>query len=45
MSARTRPLLAALVGLALSAMLFGAAMTWTLVGGRIRKISVRRFLK
>lgn len=36
---------AALVGLALSAMLFGAALTWTLVSGRLRKISVRRFLK
>jgi ubiquinone biosynthesis protein len=35
----------ALVGLALSAMLFGAAVTWTLVSGRLKKISVRRFLK
>jgi len=37
--------LAALIGLALSAMLFGAALTWTLLGGRLKKISVRRFLK
>jgi len=37
--------LAALAGLTLAAMLFGAAVTWTLVGGRIRKLSVRRFLK
>ena len=35
----------ALVGLALAAMLFGAAMTWTLISGRLKKISVRRFLK
>jgi ubiquinone biosynthesis protein len=35
----------ALVGLALSAMLFGAAVTWTLLAGRLKKISVRRFLK
>jgi ubiquinone biosynthesis protein len=35
----------ALVGLALSAMLFGAAVTWTLVAGRLKKISVRRFFK
>jgi ubiquinone biosynthesis protein len=35
----------ALVGLALSAMLFGAAVTWTLLSGRLKKISVRRFLK
>jgi ubiquinone biosynthesis protein len=37
--------IAALVGLALSAMLFGAALSWTLLGGRLKKISVRRFLK
>ena len=36
---------AALIGLALSAMLFGAALTWTLLSGRLKKISVRRFLK
>jgi ubiquinone biosynthesis protein len=36
---------AALAGLTLAAMLFGAAVTWTLVGGRLRKLSVRRFLK
>jgi ubiquinone biosynthesis protein len=35
----------ALVGLALSAMLFGAAVTWTLLAGRLKKISVRRFFK
>jgi len=35
----------ALVGLALSAMLFGAAVTWTLISGRVKKISVRRFFK
>ena len=35
----------ALVGLALAAMLFGAALTWTLIGGRLKKISVRRFFK
>jgi ubiquinone biosynthesis protein len=37
--------LAALIGLALSAMLFGAALSWTLLSGRLKKISVRRFLK
>jgi ubiquinone biosynthesis protein len=37
--------IAALVGLALSAMLFGAALSWTLLGGRLKKISVRRFFK
>jgi ubiquinone biosynthesis protein len=36
---------AALVGLALAAMLFGAAVTWTLVSGRLKKLSVRRLLK
>jgi ubiquinone biosynthesis protein len=36
---------AALVGLALAAMLFGAAVTWTLLSGRLKKLSVRRFLK
>ena len=36
---------AALIGLALSAMLFGAALTWTLLSGRLKKISVRRFFK
>jgi ubiquinone biosynthesis protein len=35
----------ALVGLALAAMLFGAAVTWTLISGRLKKISVRRFFK
>ena len=35
----------ALVGLALAAMLFGAAVTWTLLSGRLKKISVRRFFK
>src|SRR5207302_6297578 len=32
-------------GLVLAGMLFSAALTWTLVSGRLRKISVRRFLK
>jgi len=36
---------AALIGLALSAMLFGAALTWTVLSGRLKKISVRRLLK
>jgi ubiquinone biosynthesis protein len=35
----------ALVGLALAAMLFGAAVTWTFLSGRLKKISVRRLLK
>jgi ubiquinone biosynthesis protein len=35
----------ALVGLALAAMLFGAAVSWTLISGRLKKISVRRFFK
>jgi ubiquinone biosynthesis protein len=35
----------ALVGLTLSAMLFGAAVAWTIVSGRLKKISIRRFLK
>jgi ubiquinone biosynthesis protein len=37
--------LAALIGLALAAMLFGAALTWTFLAGRLKKISVRRFFK
>ena len=37
--------LPALAGLALAAMLFGAAVTWTLVSGRLKKISVRRFFR
>jgi ubiquinone biosynthesis protein len=37
--------LPALIGLSLAAMLFGAALTWTLLSGRFKKISVRRFLK
>jgi len=37
--------LAALIGLSLAAMLFGAALSWTLLSGRVKKISVRRFLK
>src|SRR5258708_25873874 len=37
--------IAPLVGLALAAMLFGAPLTWTLVSGRLKKISVRRFFK
>lgn len=35
----------ALVGLALAAMLFGAAVSWTLLSGRLKKISVRKWLK
>ncbi|HXN54737.1 MAG TPA: AarF/UbiB family protein [Myxococcales bacterium] len=35
----------ALVGLALAAMLFGAAVTWTFLSGRFKKLSVRRWLK
>jgi len=35
----------ALVGLSLAAMMFGAAVTWTLISGRLKKISVRRFFK
>jgi ubiquinone biosynthesis protein len=35
----------ALVGLTVAAMLFGAAVTWTLLSGRLKKISLRRFLK
>jgi ubiquinone biosynthesis protein len=35
----------ALVGLALAAMLFGAVLTWTLLSGRLRKLSVRRWMK
>ena len=35
----------ALIGLALAAMLFGAAFTWTVVSGRFRKLSVRRWMK
>jgi len=37
--------LPALIGLSLAAMLFGAALTWTLLSGRFKKISVRRFFK
>jgi cation transporter-like permease len=37
--------LAALVGLALAAMLFGAAAMWTFLSGRLRKLSVRRFFR
>ena len=37
--------LAALIGLSLAAMLFGAALSWTLLSGRVKKISLRRFLK
>jgi ubiquinone biosynthesis protein len=35
----------ALVGLTLAAMLFGAAVTWTLLAGRFKKLSLRRWLK
>jgi len=41
----TRWPIPALTGLALAAMLFGAAVTWTLLSGRLKKLSVRRFLK
>ena len=34
-----------ILGLVMAAMLFGAALTWTLLSGRLRKLSVRRFLK
>ena len=37
--------LPALVGLAVAAMLFGAVLTWTLLSGRLRKLSVRRWMK
>ena len=37
--------LAALIGLSLAAMLFGAALSWTLLSGRVKKISLRRFFK
>ena len=37
--------LPALVGLALAAMLFGAVLTWTFLSGRLRKLSVRRWMK
>jgi ubiquinone biosynthesis protein len=36
---------AAVLGLALAAMLFGAAVAWTLVAGRFKKLSVRRWMK
>jgi ubiquinone biosynthesis protein len=34
-----------LIGLLLAGMLFSAALTWTLLGGRFRKLSLRKFLK
>jgi ubiquinone biosynthesis protein len=37
--------LPALVGLALAAMLFGGVLTWTFLSGRLRKLSVRRWMK
>ncbi|MBS2025559.1 MAG: AarF/ABC1/UbiB kinase family protein [Deltaproteobacteria bacterium] len=37
--------IAAVVGLALAAMLFGAAVAWTWVSGRLRKISLRKLRK
>ena len=36
---------AAVIGLSLAAMLFGAAVAWTLVAGRFKKLSVRRWMK
>jgi ubiquinone biosynthesis protein len=36
---------AAVVGLALAAMLFGAAVAWTLIAGRFKKLSVRKWIK
>ncbi len=36
---------AAVVGLSLAAMLFGAAVAWTLVAGRFKKLSLRRWMK
>ena len=45
-SAPSLALFIALVsGLVLAGMLFSAALTWTLIAGRLRKISVRRFFK
>ena len=35
----------AVLGLALAAMLFGAAVAWTLVAGRFKKLSVRKWMK
>ena len=37
--------LAAVGGLALAAMLFGAAVAWTLVSGRMKKLSLRKWLR
>ena len=36
---------AAVLGLSLAAMLFGAAVAWTLVAGRFKKLSLRRWMK
>ena len=36
---------AAVIGLSLAAMLFGAAVAWTLVAGKFKKLSVRRWMK
>jgi ubiquinone biosynthesis protein len=36
---------AAVIGLSLAAMLFGAAIAWTLLAGRFKKVSVRRWIK
>ncbi len=36
---------AAVIGLSIAAMLFGAAVAWTLVAGRFKKLSVRRWMK
>lgn len=34
-----------ILGIVLAGMLFSAALTWTLIAGRLKKISLRRFLK
>jgi ubiquinone biosynthesis protein len=36
---------AAVIGLSIAAMLFGAAVAWTLVAGKFKKLSVRRWMK
>ena len=36
---------AAVIGLSLAAMLFGAAIAWSLLAGRFKKVSVRRWIK
>jgi ubiquinone biosynthesis protein len=36
---------AAVIGLSIAAMIFGAAMAWSMVAGRFKKVSVRRWIK